>query len=296
MYFPLEDESTPLIEPYQEKINAREKQEFFLQSFPPSVDIFIARWEKSHIRDNIFRAQFQKQWNIWIPFSQSIEADLVLWFQIPKEVNRIFNSLKSLTIDKTMIEDIFPQYTLKSTICKNYQDIQKYFSKSITELKVLKPQNGTRRKGIFIEKNIPNEAYFKKDYFPYLLQDFFDTSWWFYEFPGMHDFRIVMLNGEIIWKFLRQPEAWKYTANSFKKWWFIDLEDWKIPREIQKIIEVVEYYCAQRYKHRYYSIDFGRGKNGEIKIFEMNSAPGLTNERLSGKLADYICKNILKVS
>jgi len=59
---------------------------------------------------------------------------------------------------------------------------------------------------------------------------------------------------------------------------------------------VVEYYCAQRYKHRYYSIDFGRGKNGEIKIFEMNSAPGLTNERLSGKLADYICKNILKVS
>jgi len=91
-------------------------------------------------------------------------------------VNRVFNSLKSLTIDKTMIEDIFPQYTLKSIICKNYQDIQKHFSKSITELKVLKPQNGTRSKGIFIEKNIPNEAYFEKDYFPYLLQDFFDTS------------------------------------------------------------------------------------------------------------------------
>ena len=43
MYFPLEDENTPLIEPYQEKVNAREKQEFFLESFPASVNIFIAR-------------------------------------------------------------------------------------------------------------------------------------------------------------------------------------------------------------------------------------------------------------
>lgn len=294
MYMPLDNPNQKVTHPYQDRLKAEKKQNTLLTSFPSSVTVYIARWEKTHISWDTFQPQFFLKDKKWIPYKwEAVTADLVLWFQLPKWVEKIFNTIKPITLNKSIIEEIFPKYTLQSIICKDYNDIKEKFHKISTDLKVLKPQNGTRSKGIFIWKNIPEPQEFLEENFPYLLQDFFDTSQGFYEFPWLHDFRVVMLNGEIIWKFLRQPEKWTYTANSFRRWGFIDLEDWKIPEELNKIIHKIEAYCAKRFKHRYYSIDFWMWINGELKIFEMNSSPWLTNDRLSQKLWNYITKNIL---
>lgn len=284
--------------PYENiRENVEEKQEALLDFFPSNVEIYIARSEISHIFENTFQPQFirnNKTWSKynWIP----IDADLVIWFNIPKDVSKIFNTIREITHDKTILEGIFPKYVIQSIICNNYEDIKQNFDSISTDLKVLKPIKWTRSKWIFIQDNLPDEDEILSEFYPYLLQDFFDTSRGFYQYPWIHDFRVIMLWWETIWKFLRQPETWKYTANSFRRWWFIDLLDWEIPWEIQSIIDEIEYYCASRYKHRYYSIDFGIWKSWEIKIFEMNSAPWLTNDTIARKLWEYMYENFLKVT
>lgn len=295
VYFPLES-NIPLTHPYYGYENAEQKQEWLLDCFPKSVEIYMARWIQSYIGDNTFIPQYQKKAGIWVENTKPREAHLILWFQIPKSVTRIFNTMSSFTLDKTRFEKIFPQYAIPSVVCESYEEMQENFWNISSILKVLKPQFGTRSKGIFIQEKIPKFQDIWEDNYPYLLQEFHDTSQWFYSFPGLHDFRVVMLNGEIIWKFLRQPEIGKYTANSFKKWNFIDLETWELPDEIRKIINGIEAYCTPRFQHRYYSIDMGQWKNGEVKVFEVNSAPWLTNKKIAEKLWHYIIKNILKIS
>lgn len=294
MYFPSEN-NISLSHPYQGYESAEQKQELLLECFPTNVDIYMARWIHSYREGNIFIPQYQRKSGTWIHNIHPREAQLVLGFQIPHWVTRIFNTMRSFTLDKTHFEKIFPQYALPSIVCSSYHEIHENFWNIPSAYKVLKPQFWTRSKGIFIQSQLPYTEDFLLENYPYLLQEFHDTSAWFYDTPGLHDFRVVLLNGEIIWKFLRQPEVGKYTANSFRKWNFIDLETWQIPREIQNIIDEIEAYCRPRFPHRYYSIDMGQWKNGVIKVFEVNSAPGLTNAKISQKLWEYITKNILKI-
>lgn len=215
---------------------------------------------------------------------------------IPNDVTKIFNTIREITQDKTVLERIFPKYVIQSIICNNYEDIKQNFDSISTDLKVLKPIKWTRSKWIFIQDFLPSKNEIASDFYPYLLQEFLDTSRGFYGYPWIHDFRVILLWWKIIWKFLRQPEAWKYTANSFRRWWLIDLNNWEIPWEIQNIIDEIEVYCATEYKHRYYSIDFWIWKSWEIKIFEMNSAPWLTNDTIARNLWEYMYENFLKVT
>jgi len=296
MFFPLKNHTIDLTHPYQELRNAEEKQNTLLGSFPSEVWVFMARWEHSYCWGEEFSPQFQKIWNTWFPYTWTVHADLVLGFEIPAWVKNIFNSMHTLTRNKCNIEEIFPEITLKSKLCLNYQDIVHNFLNVSSRLKVLKPRDGTRSRWIFIGENLPDNEILETKNFPYILQDFFDTSAWFYEFPWLHDCRIILLDGKIIWKFLRQPEVGTYIANTFRNGGFIDLKDWEIPVELQKIIQTIESYCSKKYKHRYYSIDVWQWPNGELKIFELNSAPWLTNNFISSELWNYIVKNILKLT
>jgi len=258
--------------PYENiRENVEKKQEALLDVFPSEIKIYIARSKESHIEKNTFQPQFIRHNGIWRKYTWSpITADLVIGFNIPKSVTRIFNTIKSITINKTHFENLFPDYAIKSIICNSYEDVEKKFNKISTKLKVLKPINGTKSKWIFIGNNIPPKNEFLSEDYPYLLQEFFDTSWWFYGYPWIHDFRVIMLWWNIIWKFLRQPELWKYTANSFRRGGLVNLINWPLPTEIQEIVDEIEDYCRQRFEHRYYSIDFGVWENWQVKVFEMN--------------------------
>ncbi len=269
----------------------------FYSQFSKNTNIYTTQWPKSYVWGNSFIPQLYLSGQNWEKTNWNVvEWDLVLGFNIPKTVTNIFPSIREITQDKTIFEKLFPQYAIHSRVCYSYQDIVNHFKHISTPLKVLKPIKWTRSKGIIITDSLPASQDLESHFFPYLLQEFFDTSNGFYDFPWMHDFRIVMLSGKIIWKFLRQPASGKYTANSFRNGWFIDLREWELPWEIQKIVQDIESYCAKKFEHRYYSIDMGMGPHGELRVFELNSAPWLTDVPLARSLWAYIWKNILKVS
>ena len=263
------------------------------------VNIFMIRNRENFFWENKFIPQFQLKWNIWSIYKKDtiIYWDLVYGFNMPKDISHTYPcKISEITTDKNIIKKLFPSCTLNSYECKNYKDIKKYFWKIHTQLKVLKPKSQSRWKGIFIIENIPKADEINVDYYPYLVQEFFDTSWWFYQYcNGIYDFRIVILNGVIIWKILRTPVSWSYITNSHRWWKIIDLWDIKLPYKIQKIIDEIEKYCSQ-YEHRYYSIDMWVWTDGNIKVFELNSAPAFSNQYIAHKIWDYTAKNILQVT
>ena len=271
--------------------------EDFISVFPQDkVDIYYAQTHKSHIQNNDFIVQFYKWEYTWVACNRKITADFVYGSYIPQSVtHKLDASLKKLFIDKVQIENIFQNHALSSIICPSYEDIQKYFWKIQSPFKVLKPQYGTRGRWIFIQEHIPQKKEITEDLYPYILQEFFDTSRGIFGYHWYHDFRVIILNGSIIWKVLRQPENSWFISNTAQSGTVIDLENFWIPESIECIIDEVDDYLWKLSKERFYSIDFWVWISGEIKIFEMNGNPALSFPLIAHRLWTYIAKNILKV-
>ncbi len=297
LYFPSKDPVNSAFDLLSSKMELYENQ--MLEEIPQDmVNIYMVRHRDYFFWKNEFLPQFQLIANTWSPYSKKDHVfwDLVYGFKMWEWVTHTRNSnIKNITKNKLVIEDIFPHLCNKSLICNSYEDIINNFSKVKTDLKVLKPCHGCRSKGIFIQKHLPQKNEIENKHYPYLLQEFFDTSNWFFWVSWLHDFRVVIQWWEIIWAYLRQPAPWKYTANSFARWNFIDYTHEGIPEEILKIVDEVDDYCKEIDTHRFYSIDMWVWKDGNIKIFEMNSAPEFSAEYQAREFWRYTAKNILKV-
>lgn len=297
MFFPTHAPVSSAYEGLTEAIQNREKQMF--SRFPQeNVNIYMTRDINNFYWENVFTPDFQLIWEKWEIYSWSkIQWDLVLGFKMPENVTHKYPSnMRDICLDKSLLENIFPDFCITSILCNTYEDIQKNFEKISTSKKVLKPISESGGRWIIISEHLPSSHDLSSNNFPYLLQEFHDTSGGFFDqCEGTHDFRVVILNGEIIWKILRQPSEGSLVCNTWSGWSLKDIWDFQIPENIMKIINTIDSYCAQ-YNHRYYSIDMWMWPNGNIKVYELNSAAALSSERIAHKLWDYIVKNILKVS
>ena len=281
--------------PYISEKSADRHREF-ISYFPSSVQFYLAIHEEQYIWINAFNPQFIRIWDTWKKNTRdNIEADLILWMSAKVESEKIYhNKIKDFCRDKTQIESIFPEYSFKSEICNSYSEILKKHKNINSEIKVYKPCFGSRALGIVISDSLPSKSQLTWEY-PYLIQEFMDTSAGFQWYPGIHDFRVIILNGKITGSFLRVAPDWVMTANVATWAKIIDFY-WKVPEQIQRVINQVESYIAPLYPERYYSIDTCIGKNGEVKIFELNSNPMLSTPSIIEWLAQHIIKDILKIS
>lgn len=267
-----------------------------ISHFPKNVHFYLATFEDQYLWDESFQPAFVRAWEDWDPYTwEIIEADLTLWLSGRIQAQKIYhNPIREFCRDKTKIESIFPKYTFHSEICNSYQEIQEKHQNISCEIKVYKPCFGSAAKWIIMSSSLPNEQELEWEY-PYLIQEFIDTSAWFEWYPGIHDFRVIILNGKITGSFLRIAPVWVMTANVATWAEIIDFH-WSIPEQIQSVIQTVEAYIAPLYSERYYSIDTCIWKNGEVKIFELNSNPMLSTPSIIEWLAQHIIKNILKIS
>ena len=298
LFFPSKNKAAWAFEWLWEEMTLREQQ--MLTRVPQDhVNIYMIRTIDNFFGKNEFLPQFQLHNQTWKKHSwtEKIFWDLVYGFRMPQWVTHTHPSkISEITKDKRIIEVLFPEYSMKSIVCNNYSEILQNFENILSDLKVLKPHWGFLWKWISIGQDIPQESELWKDDYPYLLQDFHDTSWGFYDLSsGLHDFRVVILDGKIIAKLLREPWDWKYISNTFQWGKIQDIFDFPIPRKIQEIINTIDNYC-KKYEHRYYAIDMGLWVNGDIKVFEINWAPGYASEYMAHEFWDYIVKNILKIS
>ena len=135
--------------------------------------------------------------------------------------------------------------------------------------KVVKPVDGLEARNVHIGSN----EFLKEQHrtYPLLVQEFIDSQ---EGIPGIvsgvHDFRVALLNEEIVHCLVRTPAAGELVASTSRGGEMRVIEDIdKIPGEVLSLVEHIDRTMAL-YGTRFYGIDLAL-VNGQPKIIELNS-------------------------
>ncbi len=183
-------------------------------------------------------------------------------------------ALESLTRDKWRTYQLFPHLHPFTVRVENPRQRDEALLRTRAARVVAKPVDGEGGHGVFIES--PAEVCSVVSSFPYLLQDFLDTS---AGIPGivdgLHDLRVILLSGEIGLCYVRTPPPGMLTANVSRGGREIEVKAAVLPWGAREVVSTVEEQM-RRFPTRLYSIDMGLDRGGEWKVFELNSQPSFS--------------------
>jgi len=176
--------------------------------------------------------------------------------------------------DKLTTSLLFKKWSKKSWVIENKKDLKKFLPQIKTRLAVLKPLIESGGKGIQI---LSTTEILKKAKLgcPYLLQEFIDSS---KGVPGvsqgMHDLRLVFINNEVIYSYIREPQKGSYLANLAQGGKLILVPKNKLPKPLFPIIKEAN-EIFKTFTNRIYTIDFMFDEKKCPWVVELNSMPGL---------------------
>lgn len=181
-------------------------------------------------------------------------------------------AVAEICTDKWLMYQKMPDLCPPTWLVKTQAEFQNALAQIKTQKAVIKPQDGMEGYGIIIDTvaNLMNHEI--QD--TVLVQEFLDSS---QGIPGIvdgiHDFRIAVVEGEIVYSYVRTPPPGKLVANVSQGGQFkvIPLSD--IPTAFITLVKNIDVQL-QQYPLRFYGVDLCLTPDGP-KIIEMNSRLGL---------------------
>lgn len=239
----------------------------------------IVRDQKTYKGNNVFSGYWMFENGTFVRHDEDLEVDVIYdkGHFVPDASARMSNDreLTDICTDKYRTAREFPELNPKTFLARSKDElIQALANIPVDSYVVAKPVNLEEGIGVMIAP--PAEIAESVTQFPYLLQEFIDTS---EGIPGivdgMHDLRMIVVEGEIVVSYIRTPPPGKMTANVSQGGREIEVFPELLPAGAKKIVEDVEKKFS-RYANRTYSVDVGRHKDGTWKIIELNAKTGLS--------------------
>jgi glutathione synthase/RimK-type ligase-like ATP-grasp enzyme len=189
---------------------------------------------------------------------------------------RFVNSLRFTYMldDKLITSMIFHKWSKKSWIVNNPEKLKRILPKIRTRKFVIKPisESGGKDVQILYKEEALEKVTFSNDY---IIQEFIDSS---SGVPGvcenMHDLRLVFVNNQISYAYIREPAEGNYLANLSQGGSLSIVPTDSIPKSLYPVIRCVN-RVFETFNPRIYSIDFMFDENQKPWIVELNSMPGL---------------------
>lgn len=175
--------------------------------------------------------------------------------------------------DKFLSSLLFRKWSKKSTVVRNQKELQEGISEISTETVVLKPISESGGKGIqiFKKSNLQDVSFSGE----HIIQDFIDSSM---GVPGTssgaHDFRLVIVNNNIVYAYIREPKEGSFLANLAQGGRLKIVRSENIPASVYPLIEHARSIFAS-FHPKIYTIDIMFDKNQRPWVVELNSMPGL---------------------
>jgi glutathione synthase/RimK-type ligase-like ATP-grasp enzyme len=174
--------------------------------------------------------------------------------------------------DKFAQSKIFSKISPKTFLVKNNNDFEKNVKKLKSEIAILKPRFGLGGKGITVF-NI-NKIPTLKISEDFVLQELIDSSGGIPKMgiKGVHDLRCLILNGKIIFSYVREPKR-GFLANIHQGG---TAKIISTPSTIRKYVKQIDFY-VKKFGNRFYSADFIYGSylnKNSFFLVELNSKPG----------------------
>lgn len=247
------------------------------------------------VRDNdtyLGNGQFSKSWqfkNGELIETGKIKVDKIYdkgGFKNDNNVSVLNEKLvDDVCTDKWKTYKLFKKFCPKTIKVENEKEFLKALKKISGNKKVIKPVDNAEGHGVFIG----NDEYLKKvgHEFPMLVQEFLDTSEGIPGvYKGIHDLRLVFINGEIIYSFYRTPPEGSLLANVAQGGSLTIISKEKIPEETFKIAKTIQ----KKFKNNYcFGVDVGFVK-GKPKIIELNSQVALFSPKRGKEFAIFMEK------
>ncbi|MDQ5951751.1 MAG: hypothetical protein QG639_1032 [Patescibacteria group bacterium] len=239
--------------------------------------LYIVRTQSSYLGNGVFS-------NSWIIEGQQLKqtgqvtVDVVLnkgRFQSDNTVP-VFNcsQVTEICLDKWKMYTELKELCPLSFFVEKQEDLLSAIEKVTTSRVVFKPVKGGEGVGVKIEERDYFVAHLSELQYPGVVSNFLDTSGGVPGIvDGLHDLRVALFDGEILYSYYRTPPTNSFLANVSKGGKFEMIPLWKLPNEIVAVAKEIDATLSDC-KHRFYSIDFGYTSDGP-KIIEMNSELGL---------------------
>lgn len=258
----------------------------------------IVRDQKTYKGNNVFAGYWLFENGTFVRHDDDVEADLIYdkGHFVPDESARMSNDreLTDICTDKFRTVREFPSLNPKTFLVHNKEELHQSLADIPTDAFVVaKPVDLEEGIGVIIANPAKVEEAVTK--FPYLVQEFIDTSGGIPGIvDGMHDLRMVVIEGDIVVSYIRTPPPGKMTANVSQGGQEIEVLPEQLPAEAKAIVEEVDKVFS-KFARRAYSVDVGRNKDGSWKIIELNAKTGLSPaskgkhyERFLNRLADVL--------
>jgi glutathione synthase/RimK-type ligase-like ATP-grasp enzyme len=191
------------------------------------------------------------------------------------ENQKVLNAsdFKKLCNNKWEFYQMFPDFCPKTLFASDKPTLVEILKGLPTERQyVVKPFNGLKGKGI--EFGLPGEL---KDYqmeVPVLIQEFKETSG---GVPGLtkgrHDLRVAVVDCQIVWATIRQPDGDNLLANVAQGGSITEIEIPDIPESVIPIVSHMTKVFREKYHNPLFAVDFGF-EDGKPFIYEINDQIG----------------------
>jgi hypothetical protein len=260
---------------------------FFEKLINLDCRVFVTRGLNNYLGNNIYRVNWEYKDGAFSMIDEVIQPYSVYdrsggVHHPNKFLNNAVNDIdfKLFARNKWQSYIEFREYFPTTFILDTPENLKKFLSNYNESQKfVAKPVEGMKGKDIhfltikdydFIVNTLMEDS--KR----YLLQEFIDTTKGIKGIAhGVHDLRVVSLNGEIIWSHVRQPgNGTELKANVAEGGSIDEISDFStLPTELVKITKDLIQIFYSKYNNPLFTVDFGVTADGP-KIFEFNSQCG----------------------
>lgn len=196
--------------------------------------------------------------------------------------------INEVCTNKQKTYELFASHAPKSFVAANESEVKEMAHRLATSKAVVKPHDGFEGHGVqIVEVNDVERMTIKQGHFPVIVQEFIDSSNGAAGLAdGIHDFRMVVVSGEIVMSFVRTPPPGSLLANVAQggSLRFVPVDT--IPDAARKIVDDVDAYFST-FGKRVYSVDVAF-ENERPYLIELNSRPAVWEESRGPEAAGYL--------
>ncbi len=262
------------------------------------IEVYIVRGH-SYLGNGSFSHSWRVRNGEMVSVDEKITVDLIFNRDDKNTIPAIYDclivnhpDLDQVCVDKVRTVELFPELSPKTKAINSYaQYIQTVSAWGLghEDRVALKKNFLSGGQGIHILAINEISASLYEDWEDVLMQEFIDSS---IGIPGivegLHDIRIVTINGEPVYSFIRTPPTGSFLANVSQGGAERAVPLAQLPQDLLVLVERVNKEFFQ-YRPSMFAADFFNTKDG-FKLIELNSRPAVCDPAQSPETKNYIDK------
>lgn len=262
------------------------------------AEVYIVRG-KSYVGNGVFSHGWQVKNEVLVSVNEPITVDLIFNRDDKNTIPAIYDcpiinhpDLDQICVDKVKTAELFSEFSPRTKAINSYEEFIETIAQwgiSATEKIVVKKNFLSGGQGIYIRPvaNISKSLY--ESWNNILVQEFIDNS---VGIPGivdgLHDIRIITINGEPVFMLVRVPPKGSFLANVSQGGSEIPCSLSKAPTAVLKMVASINQKLAG-YGSSIFASDFVNSKDG-FKLVELNSRPAVCIPSSSPDAQQYMQK------